>query len=70
MAQIALGVDAVANPLFEHLGLRETTVSLALPDLLAIAGNAKNPAGARLQRDLAQVVGKRTEQFLRQPGSA
>lgn len=51
--QVALRVDLVAHTLLEHFGLREAAISLALPDLHAVAGNAKRAAGRRLQRHFA-----------------
>ncbi len=70
MAQIALRVDLVTYALLEHLGFGEAAVGLALPDLHAIAGDAKRAAGGRLQRHTTQVIGKRTQQLLGQPRGA
>lgn len=70
MPEVALWVDLVAHALLEHLGLGEAPVRLALPDLHALAGDAKRPARDRFQRHFAQVIGKRTQQFLRQPCGA
>ncbi len=67
MPKVALRVDLIAYALLEYLGFRESTIRLALPDLHAIAGDAKRPAGRRLQRHFTQVLGKRTQQFLRKP---
>ncbi|CAO3304739.1 hypothetical protein METHP14_80061 [Pseudomonas sp. P14-2025] len=69
MTKITLRVDLVAHPLLQYLRFGETTVGLALPDLHAIAGDAEDTPGTRLQRYPAKVVGKGTEQFLSQPGS-
>ena len=68
--QVPFWGDLVAYPLLEHLGLRETAIGLALPDLYAVAGDAKRPAGRRLQGDFAEVVGKGAQQFLGQPRGA
>ena len=70
MPEVALRVDLITHPLLEHLGLREATVLFALPDLHAIAGDAKRTAGGRLQRHFAQVIRKRAEQLLGQPRRA
>lgn len=70
MPQVTLRVDLVTYALLEHLGLGKTTVSLALPDLHAITRDAKRTARGRLQRHFAHVIGKRTQQFLRQPRGA
>lgn len=70
MAQVALRVDLVPQPLLEHLGLGEAAIGLALPDLHAIAGDAKGAAGGRFQGHAPQVVAERAQQFLGQPGGA
>ena len=70
MPQVTLRINLVAHPLLEHLGLREPAIGLALPDLYTVARNAKRPAGRRLQRHLAEVIGKGAQQFLGQPRSA
>lgn len=67
MPQVALRVDLVTHSLLEYLGFREPAISLALPDLHTIARDSKRPTGRRLQRDLAQIVGKRAEQLLSEP---
>lgn len=53
MPKVALRVDLVAHALLEHLGLGKPTIGLALPDLHTIAGDAKRPAGGRLERHFA-----------------
>ncbi len=68
MTQIPLRVDLVAHALFKHLGLRKAAIGLALPDLHAVASNAKRAAGGRFQGHTRQIIGKRTQQFLGQPG--
>ncbi|KPY29838.1 Transposase, family [Pseudomonas syringae pv. primulae] len=68
VAQVTRRVDLITHPLLEHLGFRESTVGLALPDLYAVTGNAKGATRGRLKRDLAQIVAERTQQFLSQPG--
>ena len=70
VAEVAVRIDLVANPLLEHLGLGKTAVGLALPDLHAVTGDVKHPAGARHQRHFAEVVAEGAEQFLRQPRGA
>ena len=42
VTEVALRVDAVANPLLERLGLGEAAVGLALPDLHAVAGDTED----------------------------
>ena len=70
MPQVPLRVDLIAHALLEYLGLGKTAVDLALPDLHAITGDAKCATGGRFQRHFAQVISKRTQQFLRQPRGA
>ncbi len=70
MPQVTLRVDLVAYALLEHLGLGKTAVRLALPNLHAITRDTKRAAGGRFQRHFAQVIGKRAQQFLRQPRRA
>ena len=70
MPEVALRVDLITHPLLEDLGFREATVLFTLPDLHAIAGDAKRTAGGRFQRHFAQVIRKRTEQLLGQPRRA
>lgn len=70
MPQVALRVDLVTYALLEHLGLGKTAVRLALPNLHTVASDAKRAARGRFQRHLAQIISKRTQQFLRQPRGA
>lgn len=70
MPQVSLWIDLVTYPLLEYLGLRKATIGLALPDLHAVACNAKHPAGRRFQGHFAEVIGKGAQQFLGQPRGA
>lgn len=67
--EVALRVDAVANPLFERLGLGEAAVGLAFPDLHTVAGDTEDATGSGLQADFSEIVGEGAEQFLGQPGA-
>ncbi|MNL76659.1 hypothetical protein D3C87_2026620 [compost metagenome] len=58
MAQRPAGIQAVANALFQDFGFRKTAVALAVPDQIAVVGDLKNAARARLQHHFAQVGGK------------
>ena len=69
MPQVAVRINLIADPLLQHFGFRETAVSLALPDLHVVTENVKHPTGAGHQLHFAEVVAKRAEQFLGQPGS-
>ena len=70
MAEVAVRIDLIAHSLLQYLGLRETTVGLALPDLHTRTSDMKHPTGARHQRHFAQVVSEGAEQFLSQPRRA
>ena len=70
MPEVALRVDLVAHALLEHLGFGKAAVGLAFPDLNTVAGNPKRAPRGRQKRHFAQVIGKGTQQLLRQPGSA
>ncbi len=70
MAEVPLRPDEIAQALFQHLGLGEAAVFLALPDLRAVAGDDEHPAGARDEGDRADFLGEGGQQFLRQPGGA
>ena len=67
MPQVALRVYLVTHSLLEYLGFRKPAIGLALPDLHTIARDLKRPTGRRFQRNFAQIVGKRAEQFLSEP---
>ena len=68
MPQVAVRIDLVADPLLEHLGLGETAISLALPELHLVTENVKDPTRAGHQGHLAQVIAKGAEQLLGEPG--
>ncbi len=70
VTQVALRVDLVTYALLEHLGLRETAIGLALPDLHTVAGDVEDSAGAGHQGDFTQIVTEGAEQLLGQPGGA
>lgn len=70
MTEIAARRDDVAHTLFQFLDLGKASFGGARPDGLLVNPDVKNSAAARLQRNLADVAGKRREQFLRHPGRA
>ena len=55
MAEVALGVQAIADALLQLLHIRKAAVPLALPDDLAIVGDRKDAAGSGLQRHFPQI---------------
>ena len=55
MAEIAIRVDDIADQLLELGRVRETAVSLAVPDQHVIAGNGEDAAGAGHQRYFAEI---------------
>ena len=70
MAEIALGIDDVADELLKLGCIRETTVALAVPDQLIVAGDGEDAAGAGHQHDLAELGAEGGKQFLRHPAGA
>src|SRR5574344_387639 len=70
MAQIAFGVDDITHPLLEHLDLRKTAVTFALPQGHAVEQDLEVATGVRMQIDRAQLLAEGGEQLLGHPGGA
>lgn len=70
MAEIAAGLDDVADPLFQLPRSGKTAVALALPDQIAIDADLEIAAGGGDQRHFAEAVGKSMQQLLRHPAGA
>src|SRR5215472_2008752 len=70
MAKIPPGIEPVADELLQRLDVGKAALALADPDEHALVLDPEDPAGAGLQRHLAQILGEGREQLLRHPGGA
>lgn len=70
MAEIAAGLDDVADSLFQLLRPGKAAVALALPDEIAIDADLEIAAGGGDQRHFTEAVGKGMQQLLRHPAGA
>ncbi len=70
VAEIAAGLDDVADPLLQLLRPGKAAVALALPDEIAVDADLEIAAGAGDQRYFAEAVGKSIQQLLRHPAGA
>lgn len=70
VAQRLLGETDIPYPALEFSRIRETLILLAVPDLYVVDGNGEDAAGARDQRDRADIGTERMQQLLSHPAGA
>ena len=55
MTEIAAGIEAIAHPLLQGLGVGEAAIGLTLPDRRAVQSNLEHATRPRRKGDLAEV---------------
>ncbi|CAH1657303.1 hypothetical protein CHELA20_53548 [Hyphomicrobiales bacterium] len=67
MSEVTPRLELVADALFQRLHIRKAIVPLSLPDDNVIAVDLENAAGARDERDLADIGTESRQKLLRHP---
>src|SRR3569623_1630171 len=69
VAEVFVGRDTIADARLQFFEFRKTSFGAARPHLSAVHPHFEHAATARHQCDLAEFIGEREQQFLRQPRS-